>query len=507
METLSAIASGFAVALTFQNIVFVFIGVILGTIVGMLPGIGPAAGIGLLLPLTFGLDPVGSLIMLAGIFYGSQYGNTISAVLLNTPGTGSSVMTAIDGHQMALAGRGGSALAIAAIASFTAGMVGAVMLSLLSVPFAGFALRFGPPEYFMLMLFGLTAVGALAGNSPAKGMLAVVIGLAITTIGADLQTGAQRFTFGIPALYEGIAFIIVVVGVFAFGQSLYNVERLTQGTLRPLPIRGSVWFTRDEWKRSVKPIGRGSIIGFLVGVLPGAGATIATVFAYSVERSTSKTPERFGKGAVEGVAAPEAANNAATCGSFVPLLTLGVPGSGVTAVLLGAFIMYGIMPGPRLFQNNPDVVWGLINSMYIGNLMLLILNIPLVPLFARILYMPPALLVPMILMIATAGVYGLNGSPFDLLLMLGVGVLGYFFRVASIPIAPFILACVLGGMLEQRFRQSMTLSGGDASIFLHSTITVVLFAMIVGVVALSVVLGVRRARQRAAARLSGGATG
>lgn len=479
METFDAIMHGFAVALTAQNLVFVFIGAVLGTIVGMLPGIGPAAGIALLLPMTFGLEPISALIMLAGIFYGAQYGNTISAILLNTPGTGSAVMTTVDGHPMALAGRGGAALAVAAIASFSAGTVGAVLLSLLSIPLANFAIEFGPPEYFMLMVFALTAVGSLVGDSPAKGAVAVFLGLIVTTIGIDLQTGLARFTMGIPDFYDGIPFVVIVVGFFAVGQSLNNVERLFQGDMAPIPIKGSLWCTREEWKRSIKPILRGGGIGFLVGALPGAGATIATILAYSTERRFSKYPEKFGTGVVEGVAAPESANNASTCGSFVPLLTLGVPGSGTTAVLLGAFIMFGIQPGPLLFQNHPDVVWGLINSMYIGNVMLLILNLPLVPLFARILYMPPGMLLPIIMVIASVGVYGLNASMVDLLVLLIVGMFGYFFRYFSIPIAPLILAVVLGQMLEQRFRQALTISDGDLSILLHSNICIFLAGLTV----------------------------
>lgn len=338
------------------------------------------------------------------------------------------------------------------------------------------------------MLFGLTAVGALGGGSPAKGGIAVFLGLAITTVGVDLQTGMERMTFGLEALYDGIPFVIVIVGIFAIGETLRNAERLFRGTLEPMAIHGSLWCTAQELRQSAMPICRGGLIGFCVGILPGAGAAIATILSYTTEKKLAKDPTRFGHGAIEGVAAPEAANNASTCGAFVPLLSLGVPGSGATAVLLGAFIMFGIHPGPLLFKENPEIVWGLINSMYIGNVVLLILNIPLVPVFARILYMPASLLVPLILLIATVGTYGLNGSYFDLLLMLTMGVLGYVLRLTGIPFAPLILACVLGRMLEQRFRQSLTISGGDLGILVHSNICVILLLMTAAVLVVPVVM-------------------
>jgi putative tricarboxylic transport membrane protein len=500
METFELILQGFAVATQPKNLLFVFIGALMGTIIGMLPGIGPAAGIALLLPVTFGMEPISALIMLAGIYYGSMYGNTASAILINTPGTASAAMTTVDGYPMASAGRGGAALAIAAIASFTAGTFGIVLLSLLAIPFAAFALRFGPAEYFMLMLFSLTAVSALTGKSPAKGAIAAVLGLMIATIGIDLQSGIPRFTMGIVEFQDGVGFLVIIVGLFAVGESLRNVEKWFEGTLKPIPIRGKLWFTREEWRRSVGPITRGGIIGFLVGVLPGAGGTIATILAYATEQKISKHPERFGTGAVEGVAAPEAANNGSTCGAFVPLLTLGVPGSGVTAVLLGAFIMYGIQPGPMLFQNRPDLVWGLIDSMYIGNLMLLVLNLPLVPVFARMLYAPPGVLLAIILGIASVGIYSVSGNTTDLFLLTFFGAAGYVFRRLEIPIPPVILALVLGGMMEQSFRQAMTISGADPSILVRSSISVTLLVMTITVLLLPLVLA--RLKVMRAARVS-----
>jgi putative tricarboxylic transport membrane protein len=503
MDVLSQILAGFAVALQPINLFYVFLGALMGTIIGLLPGIGPAAGIALLLPVTYGMNPISALIMLAGIYYGAMYGNTASAVLINTPGTASAAMTTVDGFPMARAGRGGAALAIAAIASFTAGTFGIVLLSALSIPFAAFALRFGPAEYFMLMAFSLTAVSALTGKSPAKGAISAVLGLMIATIGIDLQSGQARFTFGIPEFQDGIAFLVIIVGLFAVGESMRSVEKWFEGTLQPIPIRGKLWATREEWKRAVGPICRGGLIGFMVGVLPGAGGTIATILAYATEQKISKHPERFGTGAVEGVAAPEAANNGSTCGAFVPLLTLGVPGSGVTAVLLGAFIMYGIQPGPMLFQNRPDLVWGLIDSMYIGNLMLLVLNLPLIPLFARILYTPPGVLLALILAIATVGIFSINGNPFDLYVLVFFGAMGYLFRRLEIPVPPLILAVVLGNMMEQSFRQAMTISGAHPKIFVSSPICVVLLVMTVAALVMPFVLSrlsaLRAARPRAAA--------
>ena len=474
MEILGHILNGFTIAVQPLNLLFLFFGAVLGTVIGLLPGIGPAAGISLLLPVTFGMDPIPALIMLAGIYYGAMYGNTVSAVLINTPGTASAAMTSVDGYPMARNGRAGVALAIAAIASFIAGTLGIIALSLFAIPLAKFALRFGPAEYFTLMFFALTAVGSLTGRSMAKGIMSAVLGLMIATIGIDLQTGQPRFTMRIVEFQDGVPLLVVIVGMFAVAEVLLNVEKLFRGELKPIRIKGNLWLTREEWRRSIKPILRGGTIGFLVGVIPGGGGTIATILAYAAEKKMSKTPHRFGKGAVEGVAAPEAANNAATCGAFVPMLTMGVPGSGTTAVLLAAFIMYGIEPGPLLFQERPDLVWGLIDSMYLGNIILLVLNLPLVPVFARILYLPPGVLLTLILGIAIIGVYTINNSVLDLYVLLFFGALGYGFRKLDVPVAPLILALVLGGSMEQSFRQAMTISEANPIIFVSSTISVAL---------------------------------
>ena len=383
METLGHILNGFSVCLQPINLWYTFIGVFIGTIVGILPGIGPAASIAILIPATFGMDPTSGLIMMAGIYYGTKYGGSTTAILIRTPGEAASVMTSIEGYEMARKGRGGAALAVSAIGSFIAGTIGVVALTMFALPLASIALKFGPAEYFTLMLFALTAVASLSGKSLAKGMLATVLGLMIATVGIDLQSGQQRFTAGIPELMDGVGFIVVVVGMFAVSEVLRGMEQLYKGTAPPaMRISGKLWLTREEWKRSVGPIWRGGILGFLVGVLPGAGGTIASMLSYSTEKRLSKHPEEFGHGAIEGVAGPESANNSDTAGAMVPLLTLGVPGGGATAVMMGAFIMHGIQPGPLLFQNRPDLVWGLIDSMYIGNIMLLILNLPLIGLFA-----------------------------------------------------------------------------------------------------------------------------
>ena len=469
MENLGHILNGFTIAVQPLNLLFLFFGAVLGTVIGLLQGIS------LLLPVTFGMDPIPALIMLAGIYYGAMNGNTVSAVLINTPGTASAAMTSVDGYPMARNGRAGVALAIAAIASFIAGTLGIIALSLFAIPLAKFALRFSPAEYFTLMFFALTAVGSLTGRSMAKGIMSAVLGLMIATIGIDLQTGQPRVTMRIVEFQDGVPLLVVIVGMFAVAEVLLNVEKLFRGELKPIRIKGNLWLTREEWRRSIKPILRGGTIGFLVGVIPGGGGTIATILAYAAEKKMSKTPHRFGKGAVEGVAAPEAANNAATCGAFVPMLTMGVPGSGTTAVLLAAFIMYGIEPGPLLFQERPDLVWGLIDSMYLGNTILLVLNLPLVPVSSRASSTsPPGVLLTLILGIAIIGVYTINNSVLDLYVLLFFGALGYGFRKLDVPVAPLILALVLGGSMEQSFRQAMTISEANPIIFVLSTISVAL---------------------------------
>ena len=475
MDTLTHILNGFAVCLQPINLWYTFIGVLMGTIIGVLPGIGPSAGIALLIPVTFGMNPTSALIMMCGIYYGTKYGGSTTSILIRTPGEAASVMTSIDGYEMAKNGRAGAALAVSAIGSFIAGTLGVVGLTLFAVPLTSMALKFGPAEYFTLMLFAMTAVASLTGASPAKGMLSTIIGLMIATIGIDLQSGQPRFTMGVPEFQDGVGFVVVVVGLFALAEVFRGMEGLYKGTgAEMIKIKGKLWLTREEWKRSIGPIWRGGVIGFVIGVLPGAGGTIASILSYTTEKRLSKHPEEFGRGAIEGVAGPEAANNSDTAGAMVPLLSLGIPGGGATAVLLGAFIMYGIQPGPLLFQNRPDLVWGLIDSMYVGNVMLLILNLPLIGLFVRLLYIPAGILYPLIVAISVIGAYAINGSMMDLYLILFFGVIGYVFDKVQIPVAPLVLSLVLGGMMEQSFRQAMTISGGSPKIFFNSPITITL---------------------------------
>ncbi len=478
METLTHILNGFTVCLQPINLWYTFVGVFIGTIIGVLPGIGASAGIALLIPVTYGMDPTSALIMMCDIYYGTKYGGSTTAILIRTPGEAASVMTSLDGYAMAQKGRAGAALAVSAIGSFIAGTIGVVALTLFALPLASMALKFGPAEYFCLMLFAMTAVSSLTGKSPAKGMLATILGLMIATIGIDLQSGQPRYTMGIPEFQDGVGFIVVVVGLFAMAEVFRGLEEVHKGTApEMIKISGKLWLTKEEWQRSIGPIWRGGVIGFVIGVLPGAGGTIASIMSYTTEKRLSKHPEEFGKGAIEGVAGPEAANNSDTAGAMVPLLTLGVPGGGATAVLMGAFIMYGIQPGPLLFEKRPDLVWGLVGSMYIGNIMLLILNLPLIGLFVRLLYIPSAILYPLIVAISVIGTYAINGSMLDLYMILGFGIVGYVFDKVDIPVAPLVLSLVLGGIMEQSFRQAMTISGADPAIFVKSGISMTLIAL------------------------------
>ena len=470
MDSLNGILHGLSVAILPTHLLYTLIGVFIGTVISHLPGIGPSAGIALLIPVTFGMDPMTALMMLTGIYYGCMYGGAVTAILLNTPGDSAAVMTVLDGYPLARKGRAAATLAIAATSSFIAGMIGVTLLSFVAAPLAEVALHFGPTEYFALILFALTTVSALTGDSLGKGLTATLIGLALATIGIDLQTGVPRFTMGITELQDRVNFLVIVVGLFAISEVSRMVEGTMGGTLHVVKVTGKLWFTKAEWKRARPAALRGTVVGFLCGAAPGLGGTLAAMLSYILEKKISKHPEEFGHGAIEGVAAPEAAVNADTCGAFVHLLALGVPGSGATAVIMGAFIMYGIQPGPMLFHTQPDLVWGLIASMYIGNIMLLVLNLPLVGLLARILYVPPGVLLCIVLGIATAGVYSFNNNTFDLYLALGFGVVGYAFRKLDIPKAPLLFGLILGHTLEQSFRQAMTLSNSDPTVFVRSPI-------------------------------------
>jgi putative tricarboxylic transport membrane protein len=475
VDVLEHIVSGFQDAISPINLLFCFAGVLLGTIIGVLPGLGQTTGVAILLPLTLGLRPLTAFIMLAGIYYGTQYGGTISSVLIATPGEPSTVVTTLDGYQLARQGRGGQALAIAAVGSFLAGTISIVFLMTLAPVFAGFALNFGPPETFALMILGMTAVVGFSGGSAIKGLAMGALGLAISTVGIDAQTGLARFTFGRVETLGGIGFVEVIIGLFAISEVMTQVKA---GGTEPIRTRmKDMLLTADDWRRSRMPIVRGGIIGFLIGVLPGAGATLASFFSYDLERRISKHPEEFGKGAIEGVASPEAANNAAVNGAFVPTLTLGIPGSATTAVLLGAFLLFGIRPGPLLIEQQPELVWGLMASFYIGNLFLLILNLPLAPLFASMLRVRYAFVYPIILLMSLVGAYAIENSMWGVWVAFAFGVLGYFMKRYGFPAAPVILGLVLGGLMEKTIVQTSSMGGGSLRIFLERPIALILFAL------------------------------
>lgn len=481
MSTLQFLMDGFGVAFQWQNILFAFVGVLIGTAVGVLPGIGPMSGVALLIPvtatLTAGLPPeaaaASSIILLAGVYYGAMYGGSTTSILLNTPGESSSVVTTLDGYQMARQGRAGAALSIAAIGSFAAGIISLIGLVLLAKPLSNIALQFGPAEYFSLMLLGLAAVSGLAGKSMTKALMMTVFGLMLGTIGIDAVSGIARFTYDLPILYSGLEFLTIAVGLFALGEVFKTVlERdHEEGAIAKI---GRILPTKQDLKDSTVPILRGSFLGFFIGVLPGAGATLASFFSYITEKKFSKTPEKFGTGAIAGVAGPESANNAASGGALIPLLTLGIPGSGTTAILMGALIMYNIQPGPLLFDEHPEVAWGLIASMFVGNLMLLVLNMPLVKVFAKIIQTPKKYLLPIIIAISFFGVYAVQYTTFDLYLLLACGVLGYLLVRNDFPVAPLVLALVLGPMIENNMRRALTISNGDFSIFATKPISLVL---------------------------------
>jgi putative tricarboxylic transport membrane protein len=470
---------GFSLALTPVNLLFAFLGVLLGTIIGALPGIGPSAGVAVLLPVTFGMSPVTAMIMLAGIYYGAMYGGTITSVLINTPGESASVMTTLDGYQMALKGRAGAALGMAALGSFIAGTLSVVLLMLAAPPLAEWAVSFGPPEYFALMVLGLTTLASLTGGSMLKGLAMALVGLLLGTVGIDLMMGQPRYTFGLPDLLDRLDFLPVAVGLFAIGEILYNIYH----PVRTEPIKATLSGllpTKQDWHDSWGAIARGTVIGFFVGVLPGAGATLSSFLAYATERRVSKRQDQFGTGVIEGVAAPESANNAASTGALVPLMALGIPGSGTTAVMLGALTLYGLQPGPLLMSTHPEVFWGLVASMYVGNVMLLILNLPLAPAFASVLRIPYSVLVPIIIGIALFGVYSVENSVFNVGVAILFGGIGFFMRTYGYPAAPLVLALVLGPMLEKALRQSMQMSLGSIDIFFTRPVSagILVFALV-----------------------------
>lgn len=475
MNILNQLALGFSVAASPTNLLFCFIGCLLGSLIGVLPGIGPVTGIALLIPITYGLDPTTAIITMAGVYYGAMYGGSTTSILLNVPGENASVITCLDGYALARQGRAGAALGMAAISSFIAGTFSIVALNLIAEPLANLAVSFGPPEYFALTLLGLTLVTSLTGRSMLKGIISAVFGLLVACVGIDAISGAGRFTFGSIHLLDGIGFIGVAVGLFAMSEVMVNVEapigrafveaKLTLKSLLP---------TWQEMKDCLPVFGRCTVLGFGAGVLPGAGATIASFLSYALEKKVNKHRDRFGTGAIEGVAAPEGANNAASGGALVPLLTLGIPGSGSTAVMLGALLMHGLRPGPLLFQTHPEFVWGFIASMYIGNVMLLILNMPLIGMWVNLLRIPYNILMPAIVVLSAVGVYATDNSLTDVWIMAAFGIIGYLMRKLDFPQAPVVLGLVLGPMVERSLRQALTMSHGSLGIFFASPIAATL---------------------------------
>ena len=499
MELVQNLLLGLSVVLTPLNLLWMVAGSVLGTILGMLPGLGPTTGIALLLPLTFTMRPETALITMCAVYYGAMFGGSRSSILLNVPGDGAAVASCFDGYPMAQQGRAEAALAISAIASFIGGLIATVAFVLVAIPVARFALRFGPPEYFMLMIFALSATAAISKEALFKGFVSLLLGLMISTVGIDYQTGVLRFTFGVMELQTGIDFVVVIIGIYGLGEVFKNLENIASGGgLQAIQKKfGRIWITMDDWKRSILPILRQTPLGFIVGVRPGAGATIAALMAYNNEKQLSKEPERFGKGAIEGLAAPEAANNACSVGALIPMMTLGVPGSGTTAVMLGALMILGLQPGPLLFQQHADVAWAVIVSMFLGNVVCAVVNIPLAGLLVRVLAVPPKILYPVIVALAFVGVYTINFSVVEFVLLIIFGLVGYAMKKYKIPTAPLILAVVVGSSMEQNFRMALMLSDGRFSVFFRNGICWTLFVLAVVSIAwpfISSALKGRRAR-------------
>ena len=475
MDAIQNLIMGFAIALTPQNIMFAFLGSVLGTLIGVLPGVGPVAGCAMLIPLTFQMTPTGAIIMLTALFYGTQYGGTITSVLLNVPGEAASAITCIEGYEMAKQGRGGAALAIAAIGSFIGGTIATIALVLAAGPLTRVALEFGPVEFFALIMLGLSLLMGLAGKSMIKALMMGIFGLLLAMVGMDPVRGMPRFTFGRMELMDGIGFVPVIMGLFGLAEVLVNAEK--QFTQVFVAKMSSLIPTRKDIRDSVGPILRGSVIGTLLGLVPGMTGSASSFLSYIAERKVSKHPERFGTGMIEGVAGPETANNAHANGALIPLFTLGIPASPTVAVIMGAFMMHGLIPGPFLFKEHPDVAWGVIASFYVGNVILLILNLPLVGIWVKILKIPYGLLFGVILAFMVVGAYSISNSTFDVLVMTLFGVIGYILRKLDFPLAPAVLTLILGPLMERSLRQSLEMSQGDLRIFLESPIAVVLLAL------------------------------
>jgi len=501
MDTFALLAQGLMAAMAPMNLLYALVGVTLGTAVGVLPGIGPALTVALLLPVTYRLDPAGSLIMFAGIYYGGMYGGSTTSILLNTPGESASIVTALEGNKMARKGRGGPALATAAIGSFVAGLLATLGLAFIAPWVVKFALSFGPADYFALMVLAFITVSAAFGDSALRGITALFIGLGLGIIGIDLQTGQARLAFGIPDLFDGIEVTTLAVALFAIGETLKIASSPSQLKEEILAVKGSVWMTVEDWKRSWVPWLRGTAIGFPIGAMPAGGADVASFLSYSAERSFAKKPEEFGHGAIEGVAGPEAANNASAAGTLVPLLTLGLPTTATAAIMLAGFQQFGLQPGPLLFANNAPLVWSLIASLLIANFMLLVLNLPLIGLWVKLLTIPRPWLYAGILTFATLGTLGANGAmsmqvfgirfSFELVLLLGFGLLGYALRRFSYPIAPVVVGLILGPMAEQQLRRALAISQGDPAILIGSPVAIVLYSVAILALVLPMIMRMR----------------
>ena len=493
MDMIASLSLGFSVALDPMNILYCFIGVLLGTLVGVLPGIGPTATIAMLLPITFSLSPAGALIMLAGIYYGAQYGGSTTAILINLPGESSSAVTAIDGYEMAKKGRAGPALATAALGSFFAGTVGTLLLAFFAPPLARAALNFGAPEYFALIVLGLLMSIALAHGSILKALGMIVLGLLLGMVGQDIYTGQPRFTFGVRELYSGLNFVSVAVGVFGVAEILRNLENEKGRDVMVKAVK-NLWLTKDDFKRIVAPVLRGTALGSVLGILPGGGHILAAFASYSAEKRLSKHPEEFGHGAIEGVAGPESANNAAAQTSFIPLMTLGIPAHPVMALMVGAFILQGITPGPNVINDQPALFWGIIASMWIGNVMLVLLNLPLIGLWVKLLSIPYRALFPAIVLFACIGCYSINQNVYDVYAIAFFGVLGYVLMRFGCEPAPLLLGFVLGPLLEEHLRRAMIISRGDATVFLTRPISATLLGLALLAVIIAVLPSIRKKR-------------
>lgn len=481
MDLLANLALGGATALSWHNLLYCLLGATLGTLVGVLPGLGPVATIAMLLPVTYGLEPTAALIMLAGIYYGAQYGGSTAAILVNLPGESSSLVTCLDGHAMARKGRAGAALGIAAIGSFVAGSLATVVVAAAAAPLASLALKFGPAEYFSLMVLGLIAAVVLAQGDLFKAVAMTLLGLLLGLVGVDVNSGEERFTFGLPELADGINFVVISMGIFGIGEIIANLER---DQSRDVAIRkvGSVLPTREDYRRAWKPVARGSVLGSILGVLPGGGAILSSFASYMVEKKLSARPQEFGQGAIEGVAGPEAANNAGAQTSFIPLLVMGLPSNAVMALMIGAMMIHGIVPGPQVMVERPELFWGLIVSMWVGNVLLLLLNLPLIGVWVRLLSVPYRMLYPAILLFCCIGVFSVNNSLFDVFLAVGFGLLGYLFIKLRCEPAPLLLGFVLGPLMEENLRRAMLLSRGDATVFVTRPLSLTLLLLAVGLV-------------------------